>query len=159
MPDGESSAQKSSATRKLSLADKLLASQSSANMLIIVLIALSGAAFAGVGAYATRPMTDAFASRAGALQVAAVSYLSDGTVNAAFGCADGKSINASYAREKVTLSLSDGRMVTLPQTSDATTNNGTYYANPNDGFEFVDSGNSAYIKEQGSRTYTDCMAR
>ncbi|MDZ4226938.1 MAG: hypothetical protein U1D26_00500, partial [Patescibacteria group bacterium] len=63
MPDEEPSAQKGPATRKLRFADKLLASQSSANMLIIVLIALSGAAFAGVGAYATRPITDAFASR------------------------------------------------------------------------------------------------
>ncbi|MCR4325769.1 MAG: hypothetical protein NUV59_03095 [Patescibacteria group bacterium] len=155
MPDEESGVQKRPVRRKLRLADKLLASQSSANMLIIVLIALSGAAFAGVGAYATRPVVNVHAD---ASQVAAVSYFSEGTVKASFGCAYGKSISALYAKESVTLSLSDGRTLTLPKTSDTTTD-GTHYANPNDGFEFVDSGNSAYIEEQGARTYADCVAR
>ena len=93
--------------------------------------------------------------------IATASYLCDG----------GKTITASYYRGaakpvpapgqmptptgSVTLTLSDGRTMTLPQTISA---DGGRYANTDESFVFWGKGNSALVLEDGaSKSYTGCI--
>ena len=106
--------------------------------------------------------TGAVAPTASTRLIQAVSYRCDG----------GKQIDARYydgaaapARApgqpptpggSVSLALSDGRRMTLPQTVAAS---GIRYASPDDAVVFWSKGDDAFLTEQGSATYADCRER
>lgn len=85
-------------------------------------------------------------------------------INAVFTCDGGKSINAMFMNastatttgNSVMLSLSDGRQMTLPQTISA---DGARYANQDGSLVFWNKGNGAFIQENGSTTYNNCVTQ
>jgi membrane-bound inhibitor of C-type lysozyme len=78
------------------------------------------------------------------------------SISASFACDGGKKIQATFAtgpQPSVTLILSDGRHLVLPQAVSAS---GARYANRDDSFVFWNKGRTAFIEEAGKRTYTGC---
>ncbi|HTY39845.1 MAG TPA: MliC family protein [Candidatus Paceibacterota bacterium] len=72
-----------------------------------------------------------------------------------FVCGGGNSIHATfYAANRVTLQLSDGRMMTLPQVRSA---DGARYANSDESFVFWNKGNTAFFQEGKKVPYHDCV--
>jgi membrane-bound inhibitor of C-type lysozyme len=74
-----------------------------------------------------------------------------------FACNSGASITATFYPENdthVDLSLSDGRTMSVPHTPAGA---GARYANADESFVFWNKGETAYISENGSTTYTDCF--
>src|SRR3989344_7189992 len=69
-------------------------------------------------------------------------------------CGGEKVLKAEFLEEKVNLVLSDGRQLSLPQTA-SSTEGGARYANTNESFVFWNKGDTAFIEENGARTYTD----
>ena len=76
--------------------------------------------------------------------------------DATFSCTDGKSIHATFWERKVDLALSDGRTMTVPQAISAS---GARYANTDESFVFWNKGNTAFITEGKTTTYTDCATK
>lgn len=77
-------------------------------------------------------------------------------IRAHFACADGKSIDATFVNgtaSSVTLALSDGRKLSLPQ---ARSGSGARYANDDESLVFWNKGNTAFIEEGGKTTYAEC---
>jgi len=70
-----------------------------------------------------------------------------------YECADGKSIWAAYSDKSVTLSLSDGSSITLPQ---ATSASGARFANEDESVVFWNKGTDAFIQQDEETTYADC---
>lgn len=101
---------------------------------IVILVLLIGAL--GLHAYRSTHQKQATVT-------ATVSYL----------CRDGKSINASYTANNVTLTLSDTRSLVLPQ---VLSGSGTRYQTGTT--VFVTEGNNASLEENGTQTYVDCVA-
>ncbi len=56
----------------------------------------------------------------------------------------------------VDLKLSDGRSMTLPQTISGS---GVRYANPDESLIFWNKGNGAFIMENNTETYSNCVQR
>jgi thioredoxin 1 len=77
-------------------------------------------------------------------------------IRAEFSCSGGKTIQASFNNDTstVTLRLSDDRDITLPQAISAS---GARYANEDESFVFWNKGNTAFIQENGTNTYEDCV--
>ena len=75
-----------------------------------------------------------------------------------FECEGDKVLKAEFLEEKVNLVLSDGRQLSLPQTA-SSTEGGARYANTNESFVFWNKGDTAFIEENGARTYTDCATK
>ncbi len=91
-------------------------------------------------------------------------------VQATYFCADGKSIIATYYQSKnksvpkagqpptpngsVSLDLSNGRSMVLPQTISA---DGVRYANANESIVFWNKGNGVTFVDNGQQTYTGCI--
>ena len=78
------------------------------------------------------------------------------TIRASFVCDAGKRLDAVFVnggRASVTLTLSDGRELSLPQALSAS---GARYANNSESFVFWNKGNTAFIEENGKMTYTGC---
>lgn len=75
-----------------------------------------------------------------------------------FACDQGKTIGAVFYTNKVALTLSDGRKMTLPQAISAS---GARYANNDESFVFWNKGNTAFINEgktePQAQTYTNCV--
>ncbi|HUO56379.1 MAG TPA: MliC family protein [Candidatus Paceibacterota bacterium] len=80
----------------------------------------------------------------------------------AYSCDQGATIDASFTQNSVDLTLSDGRSLTLPQTISgsgiryelsATSSSGT----PDD-VVFWSEGDNAFLTENSSTTYQDCIA-
>ena len=74
-------------------------------------------------------------------------------VDVSYACADGKAVIAIYDQERVSLKLSDGRSLELPQVIAAS---GIRYANEDESFVFWSKGRDAFIDENGEMTYRDC---
>ncbi len=77
-------------------------------------------------------------------------------ITAVFDCDGGRSITAVFVNgphSKVQLTLSDGRQITLPQTISGS---GARYANADESFVFWNKGNTAFITENGTTTYSGC---
>ena len=74
----------------------------------------------------------------------------------AFACAGDKTINAAFSPEKVDLTLSDGRKMSLPQAQSAS---GIRYTNPGEAIVFWSKGNTAFITEGADKkeTYAGCI--
>jgi len=75
------------------------------------------------------------------------------TATASYLCRDGKTIDASFTDADVTLTLSDTRALVLPRAVSAS---GMRYEK--DGTAFVGKGDTAYLEENGTQTYADCVA-
>jgi membrane-bound inhibitor of C-type lysozyme len=81
----------------------------------------------------------------------------DGAVaTARYRCKAGKTVVATYYADKVSIALSDGRSMTLPQTASGS---GVRYAAPGEALVFWNKGRTAFITEgKSSRsTYADCV--
>lgn len=100
-------------------------------LLILVLIA--------IGAYALTHPREATAP--------------DVTARASYLCRDGKTIEAVFTDESVTLTLSDTRAFVLPH---AVSGSGVRYEE--NGVAFIGKGNNAFLQEDGVTTYEDCVA-
>ncbi len=93
-------------------------------------------------------------------------------VTATYSCDGNKMITASFYKGvnvpvakpgeppipggSVDLKLSDGRSMTLPQTISGS---GVRFANSDESFIFWNKGNDAFIMENNSETYTNCVQR
>lgn len=85
-------------------------------------------------------------------------------IQAVFTCDGGKSVNATFMNESnstttgnsVLLSLSDGRQMTLPQAISA---DGARYANADESVVFWNKGNGAFIQENGTTTFDNCLTQ
>ena len=73
-----------------------------------------------------------------------------------FACDGGKSIKAAFYADRVELTLSDGRNLTLPQAMSAS---GARYANADESIVFWNKGDTAFITEgpNGPETYSGCV--
>jgi membrane-bound inhibitor of C-type lysozyme len=79
------------------------------------------------------------------------------TISASFVCAGGKQVHAVFvngSQPSVSLSLADGRHLDLPQAMSAS---GARYANGDGSVVFWNKGRSAFLDENGQRTYDDCQ--
>ena len=72
-----------------------------------------------------------------------------------FRCEAGKSLKAEFTGTNVRLALSDGRVVTLPQTVGPTGE--IRYANANNSFVFLNTGNKVSVVESNIATYANCV--
>lgn len=73
-----------------------------------------------------------------------------------FSCTDSKKITAKFYSEDdkyVDLVLNDGTMISLPH---ATSASGARYAKPDESFVFWNKGDTAFITENGTTTYSNC---
>jgi len=80
-------------------------------------------------------------------------------VHALFRCGAGKTVDAVFSngsRSSVSLALSDGRSLSLPQSRSAS---GARYASADQNFVFWNKGNTAFIEENGQRSYSACSTR
>jgi membrane-bound inhibitor of C-type lysozyme len=78
-------------------------------------------------------------------------------ISASFSCQGGRKIQAQFvtgARPSVTLTLSDGRHLILPQ---ALSGSGARYANPDESVVFWNKGRTAFINEGSKQTYSGCL--
>ena len=88
-----------------------------------------------------------------------------------YSCKDGKIIQAEFYKGEsvavkpdempqpsgsVSLKLSDGRNMLVPQTISAS---GIRYANPDDSFIFWSKGDTAFVEEKNEQTYSDCVVK
>lgn len=82
----------------------------------------------------------------------------DPVSRAVFECKDGKSIDAAFYADKVDLTLSDGRSMSLPQTMSAS---GIRYANADETFVFWSKGDTAFVTEGADEkeTFSDCVTK
>ena len=123
--------------------DRMMSSHTASNVLIIILMILAAIPILGIDYYATRRSSSAPTAQMAATGVSKGEVL--------YRCAGGRSIRAEYSSENVTLYLSDGRQLSLPRNG-----SNARYSNPDDSFVFT-PGSSAYITENGVRTYDVCV--
>lgn len=71
-----------------------------------------------------------------------------------FNCAENKNIQAIFFKDKVELTLSDGRNMLIPQAISAS---GARYANSDESFIFWNKGDTAFIDENGEQTFKECI--
>jgi putative hemolysin len=79
------------------------------------------------------------------------------TVHARFRCQGGSTVDAVFsngAQSSVSLQLSDGRALTLPQ---GLSGSGARYADAGERFVFWNKGDTAFIDENGRPTYAGCV--
>ena len=103
------------------------------------------------------PIYVAFLRRAAAAQTKP--HAGAAAIEATFVCDAGKRIDAAFVNgpaSSVTLALSDGRRISLPQAMSAS---GARYANANESFVFWNKGDTAFIEENGKTTYSHCTTR
>ena len=74
--------------------------------------------------------------------------------NVTFNCASSKNIQAIFYKDKVDITLSDGRNMILPQVISAS---GARYSNADDSFIFWNKGDGAFIEEGGKATFVECL--
>jgi membrane-bound inhibitor of C-type lysozyme len=80
-------------------------------------------------------------------------------VLALFRCDAGRTVHAVFSngpRSSVSLVLSDGRSLSLPQSRSAS---GARYANADQSFVFWNKGDTAFIEENGQPSYGGCRTR
>ena len=81
------------------------------------------------------------------------------TIKALFTCNGGKTIQATFFPQddiQVNLQLSDGRKVALPHAISAS---GARYATPDESMVFWNKGNTAFITENGTTTFENCVTQ
>lgn len=77
-------------------------------------------------------------------------------INAVFTCPDQRTIITTFhlSDDTVDIKLSDGREITLPRAISAS---GARYANADESIVFWNKGDTAFIEENGTITYQDCI--
>ena len=119
-------------------------------IVVVVLLGLSIWWFAGSMPKAEAPSPEAaeggsFAQRDIATPV----------IRATYRCEGDKIITAGFSDDGiVALDLSDGRSMTLEQTISAS---GARYANEGEAFVFWNKGTTAFVEEEGTTTFADCV--
>ena len=75
-----------------------------------------------------------------------------------FACKDDKTIDATFYADRVDLTLTDGRSLSLPQTMSGS---GIRYANADETFVFWSKGDTAFVTEGAdeAETYSDCVTK
>ncbi len=73
-----------------------------------------------------------------------------------FTCEAEKALKAEFLDESVTLALSDGRLITLPETVAIS---GARYANTDESFIFHTEDHNAFVEENTTMTYVNCVTR
>lgn len=75
-----------------------------------------------------------------------------------FACKDDKTIDATFYADRVDLTLSDGRSLSLPQTMSGS---GIRYANADETIVFWSKGDTAFVTEGAdeTETFSDCVTR
>jgi membrane-bound inhibitor of C-type lysozyme len=73
-----------------------------------------------------------------------------------FNCASSKNIKAIFYKDRVLVSLSDGRSMSLPQVFSGS---GARYANFDESFVFWNKGDTAFVDEANKTTYKDCSIK
>jgi len=144
--------------------DPWLETRTSSNTLIVFFWLLVAIPIIGIGLATTRtirpydqiravvapivkPLVDPVVSQVLRMQPAPFS----GTVTS-FTCDAGKSLSAVFSSGTVSLTLSDGRHLSLPQSDSS----GMRYGNPDGSFIFF-NGTDVYVAEGGLKTYTGCV--
>lgn len=82
-----------------------------------------------------------------------------GVVNAAvFRCDNpvNSFISSVFYKDRVTLTISNGKRITLPHAISA---DGARYANADESFVFWNKGNTVFVTEQGTTTYSGCVTK
>ena len=74
--------------------------------------------------------------------------------SAGFFCDGGKSVRAVFMTEGAEVTLSDGRTMNL---SHAVSADGGRYTNGDESFVFWTKGNGAFVTENGTTTYANCI--
>jgi membrane-bound inhibitor of C-type lysozyme len=83
--------------------------------------------------------------------------LSDTIVNSViFNCDESKNIKAIFYKDRVYISLSDGRNMSLPQ---VLSGSGARYANFDESFVFWNKGDTAFVNEGNISTYKNCAIK
>jgi membrane-bound inhibitor of C-type lysozyme len=80
------------------------------------------------------------------------------THTATYACDGGQSIIAAYGSSSVNLTLSDGRTLILPQTLSGSGIRYEAGSGTGDDIVFVSKGPNAFLAENGSTTYANCLA-
>jgi len=75
---------------------------------------------------------------------------------AKYFCDNDKTISAIFRERSVSLLLSDGRTITLPQAISAS---GARYANAEESFVFWNKGDTAFIQEEEFYTFENCATK
>jgi membrane-bound inhibitor of C-type lysozyme len=75
-----------------------------------------------------------------------------------FSCDAGKTIIAAFMSDAVSLTLSDGRTLSLPQTISGSGIRYEATTTPNEDIVFSSKGDNAMIMENNSTTYSNCVA-
>ena len=89
------------------------------------------------------------------IPVVVQSPVTDGVINSViFNCAENKTIQSIFFKDRVELTLSDGRNMLLSQAMSAS---GARYANNNESFVFWNKGDTAFVDEAGQVTFKDCL--
>jgi len=73
-----------------------------------------------------------------------------------FSCIDNKNIKSIFYKDRVDITLSDGRNMSLPQ---VLSGSGARYANFDESFVFWNKGDTAFINEGNTTTYKDCLIK
>ena len=139
--------------------DPWLESKKHSNMLIIVGLLLVSIPIVGVGIATTRTILPYDQIRAVVEQSSTIlqqSLPASRAITALYTCAKGKSIATAFFDSSVQLSLSDGRRLTLPRARSA---DGARYANSDESFVFWNVGDTAFIQENGTETYSKCVTK
>jgi len=71
-----------------------------------------------------------------------------------FNCSENKKIQALFFKDRVELSLSDGRNMLISQAVSAS---GVRYANTDESFVFWNKGDTAFVNEGNKTTFKDCL--
>ncbi|WP_421724166.1 MliC family protein [Bauldia sp.] len=96
------------------------------------------------------------AAMAAAIIISSGASAADLITDASFACSLGKTIDAAFYPDRVSVVLSDGRDFTLPQTMSGS---GARYANANETIVFWNKGNTAFLTEgtDATPTYNGCI--
>lgn len=104
----------------------------------------------------THPAAVALLGLAAAACVATQSAPTE-VIRAKFACDGARTIAAEFVNApptRVRLTLSDGRVLTLPQAISAS---GARYASPDERVVFWNKGDTAFLEEGGKPTFTGCL--
>jgi membrane-bound inhibitor of C-type lysozyme len=85
--------------------------------------------------------------------------ITENIISAVFNCDKGITIKADFNNNqprKVSLEISDGRKIELPQAISAS---GARYANTDESFVFWNKGDTAFVQENGTTTITGCLTK
>ena len=106
----------------------------------------------------SRSRTATFAVLAVAAFTALPALAETPVATAVFKCQGGKSIDATFYANSVSLKLSDGRSLMVPQAMSAS---GARYANKDETFVFWNKGDTAFVTEgkDGKETYSGCATK